>query len=137
VAIHDDELLGFCWLEGETAEVRFLDMDCPLPNDMLYLSRVWVHPTQRGKGLGRRLLISATGYAAFAGARRILSACVPRNERMKKLFADLGWTYAMRMDYIRGGPVMCFSVRRENERRALAFKPEDAARKLMSGIRAK
>ncbi len=125
-----DEMDAFCWLEAETAEIVFLDMECPLPPRTLYLSRVWVHPELRGRGVGRSLLQFAAAYGAAAGAEQLLSACVPHNGPMKRLFPDLGWTYHQRVDYLRCGPALCFCLRPESSRPKRAFSVQEAARRL-------
>ena len=125
-----DEMDAFCWLEAETAEIVFLDMECPLPPRTFYLSRVWVHPELRGHGFGRSLLQFAAAYGAAAGAEQLISACVPHNGPMKRLFPDLGWTYHQRVDYLRCGPALCFCLRPESSQAKRAFSVQEAARRL-------
>ena len=111
-AVRADEMLGFCWLEGETADLRFFDVEAPIPAGKAYLSRVWVAPSSRGSGLGRALVERATAEAAALGCHEIVSACVPANERMKHLFIELGWSTFGRVDYLRAGPAVLFELRR-------------------------
>src|SRR5438876_1039711 len=47
VASRQNMMDGFCWLEEGVAEIRFFDLQCPLPSRTLYLSRVWVCPGSR------------------------------------------------------------------------------------------
>ncbi len=107
-----DEMLGFCWLEAETADLAFFDVEAPMPPAMAYLSRVWVAPSSRGSGLGRALIERASAEAAMLGSQEIVSACVPADERMKHLFLDLGWTACGRVDYLRAGPAVLFELQR-------------------------
>ncbi len=111
-AVREDEMLGFCWLEMETADLRFLDVEAAMPAGMAYLSRVWVGPSSRGSGLGRALIERAAAEAATLGYHEIVSACVPANERMRHLFAELGWMALGRVGYLRAGPAVLFEVQR-------------------------
>ena len=110
-----DQMDAFCWLEADTADMFFLDMEYPIPVGTHYLARVWVCPDVRGKGIGRALILSAESFAADAGATKLFSACVPQNGAMRRLFAQLGWSYQQRVDYLRVGPAMWFRIRAELE----------------------
>jgi GNAT superfamily N-acetyltransferase len=115
-AVRGDRLLGFCWLEAETADLRFFDVEAALPRGTAYLSRVWVAPSDRGSGLGRSLIEAAAAIAADLGHLNLVSACVPGNGRMRHLFRELGWTPLGRVDYFRVGPAIFFERRRPGYR---------------------
>jgi len=110
-ALRGNILDGFCWLEERVAELRFFDLEAPLPPATGYLSRVWVHPSARGSGIGGALIENAMQLAAEAGIDYIVSACVPLNHRMQHLYSRLGWSVSQRVDYLRVGPLLCFAVR--------------------------
>jgi GNAT superfamily N-acetyltransferase len=120
-ATRGEEMDGFCWLEADIAEVTFLDLESPLPRGSVYLSRVWVCPEMRGQGIGRYLVTCATALAAQLGSERILSAAVPHNARMHRLFAELGWACRRTVAYRRVGPLMAFSARTADGRRSRAW----------------
>ena len=82
----------------------FFDMAYGIPQDTRYLARVWVRPHLRGEGIGRALIRCAESFAGDSGATRLFAACVPHNGAMRRLFAELGWSYQMRVDYRRAGP---------------------------------
>jgi GNAT superfamily N-acetyltransferase len=123
---------AFCWLEADTADMFFFDMEYPIPNDLRYLARVWVCPEVRGQGLGRSLIVEAESFAASSGAGRLFSACVPHNSAMRRLFAELGWACQQGVDYVRAGPAMLFRIRAEGTTTRRAWSIPAAARLLSS-----
>ncbi len=133
VAKRRDELDAFCWIEAGVADILFFDMQSPLPAGVLYLSRMWVFPSCRGQGLGRKLLKFSASYGVDVGGKQLISACVPHNHSMKRLLPDLGWTYQRRIDYLRSGPAMCFSIYPEGAVSTRVFSTREAARHLMGG----
>lgn len=106
-----DTLQGFCWLEQEAADLRFFDLQWPLPAGACYMSRAWVLPECRNQGIGRKLIDFAAVFAKELGDTRILSTCVPENLRMRHLLAESDWTYRGRVDYLRAGPLMRYTLR--------------------------
>jgi len=111
-AVNGNSLLGYCWLEAGTVDLRFFDVEAPIPSGTVYLSRVWVAPSARGSGLGRSLLLAASSIAVDLGHRELVSACVPANLRMRHLFSQLGWRALGRIDYLRAGPALLFERHR-------------------------
>ena len=69
-----NQMDAFCWLEADTADMFFFDMEYPIPSDTRYLAHVWVCPDVRGHGLGRSLIVSAESLTADLGARRASKA---------------------------------------------------------------
>jgi GNAT superfamily N-acetyltransferase len=128
-AVRAEEMLGFCWLESGTADLRFFEVEAPIPAAMAYLSHVWVAPSSRGCGVGRALIERAASEAATTlGCHDIVSACVPANERMKHLFLELGWSTFGRVDYLRAGPAMLFNLRRAGKRARRVWSSAEASR---------
>jgi GNAT superfamily N-acetyltransferase len=125
-----EQMEAFCWLEADTVDMFFFDLEYPIPAKTLYLSRVWVCPDVRGQGVGRALLLSAESFAAGSGATDLFAACVPGNGAMRRLFAELGWDYRQRVDYRRAGPAMWFRFRNEAAPGAHACSVSAAARLL-------
>lgn len=122
---------GFCWLEEGTAEIRYFDLDCPLPMGTLYLSRVWICPSSRDFGIGRKLLESASAYSMQLGFEQLISACVPHNVRMRHLFPQLGWSYCQQSKYVRIGRAVCFSIQPVGASPVRLYSARKAAEKLV------
>jgi len=125
-----EQMDAFCWLEADAADMFFLDMEYRLSVGTHYLARVWVCPDHRGHGIGRALLLAAESLAADVGTTSLLAACVPRNTAMRRLFAELGWTYQQRIDYRRVGPVVWFRLRPASGRSVHVWSHSAAARLL-------
>jgi hypothetical protein len=53
--------------------------------------------------LGRLLLEHGVLVAAQKGHATTVSACVPANGRMLRLYSQLGWSFVRRVDYLRVG----------------------------------
>jgi len=126
-AIRHNTLDGFCWIERDWADIRFFDMQCFLPPDVAYVSRLWIYPPMRGQGIGRLLLEFAVAYTQQLGLPHVIAACVPENARVTHLFEDLGWRYYQRADYLRAGPVLRFSLRPVHGETAHIFSTRKAA----------
>jgi GNAT superfamily N-acetyltransferase len=125
-----NEMDGFCWLESHAANMFFFDLEYPLPVGTYYLSQVWVSPEVRGQGIGRALILAAESFAADSGAARIFAGCVPQNGAMRHLFAQLGWSYQQRVDYIRIGSAKGFRFKAESGPNAYVGSISAAARLL-------
>jgi len=69
---------GYFWIEARTGGQWFL-LD------------IWVGPTRRGQGLGRRLLRAAACMAARLGASELRLAVAARNDAARRLFAAEGF----------------------------------------------
>lgn len=135
VARRLDTMDGFCWLEEGAAEIRFFDLQCPLPVRTLYLSRVWVYPASRDLGIGRKLVEVAAAYARQLGFEQLISACVPHNARMRHLFPQLGWTYLQRTGYLRVGRALCFTIQPDGDSPVRLYSALEAAERLTRGVR--
>lgn len=123
-----NEMDGFCWLESQMVNMFFLDLEYPIPVGTHYLSQVWVSPEARGEGIGHALLLSAESFAASSGATQIFAGCVPQNGAMRHLFAQLGWQYQQRVDYVRAGPAMRFRFSPESGSNTYAYSISAARR---------
>jgi GNAT superfamily N-acetyltransferase len=135
VARRCDTMEGFCWLEEGVAEIRFFDLQCPLPMRTLYLSRVWVYPSSRDLGIGRTLLESASAYARQLRFEQLISACVPHNVQMRHLFPKIGWTYYQRSRYLRVGRAVCFSIQPVGSSPVHLYSALEAGEKLTGCVR--
>jgi GNAT superfamily N-acetyltransferase len=130
-----NEMDGFCWLESQTANMFFFDLQYPIPIGTYYLSQVWVSPEARGEGIGHALIVSAESFAADSGATHIFAGCVPQNGAMRHLFAQLGWRYQQRVDYVRAGPAMRFRFSPEAGPKADVYSVPAASRLFAASAR--
>ncbi|GAA0311326.1 GNAT family N-acetyltransferase [Kineococcus aurantiacus] len=62
--------------------------------DAVRLGRVLIDPTQRGRGLGRRLVASAVERARQQGAVRVDLSVLADNPAARRIYATLGFTPA-------------------------------------------
>jgi GNAT superfamily N-acetyltransferase len=125
-----NEMDGFCWLESHAANMFFFDLEYPIPIGTHYMSQVWVSPEIRGQGIGRALILAAESFAADSSATKVFAGCVPQNWAMRHLFAQLGWSYQQRVDYLRIGPAMGFRFSAESGSNTYAGSISAAARLL-------
>jgi GNAT superfamily N-acetyltransferase len=135
IARYDETMDGFCWLEDGVAEIRYFDLQCRLPARTLYLSRVWVYPTARDRGIGRLLLEAAIAQARQLGFERVVSACVPHNGRMRHLFQTCGWAHFQRVKYLRAGRAVRFSIGPPSNWPVHSYSAAQAAERLAAGLR--
>jgi GNAT superfamily N-acetyltransferase len=135
VARDSETMDGFGWLEESVAEIRYFDLQCWLPARTLYLSRVWVYPTSRDRGIGRLMLEAAISHARQLGFDHVISACVPHNHRMRHLFQTGGWTYFQQVKYLRAGRAVRFSIAPASERPRHSYSAIQAAEYLAAGLK--
>lgn len=86
--IRGNQICAYIWLELRIAHIDFLDLLAPLPQSHGYFAKLFVKQEWRRHGLARALFeeIAAREH------RRVLHAgCVPGNEPIHRLFAQLGW----------------------------------------------
>lgn len=68
-----------------------------------YLSKVWVHPSLRSRGLARDVLADILGRAAERGARRVCLDVHEEREAAVRLYRRAGFTIAERRTASGGG----------------------------------
>lgn len=64
---------------------------CDIGNGDLYLAEVAIDESQRGKGLGRRVVCDVINYAKSKGYSRVILDTDFRNEGAKKLYESIGF----------------------------------------------
>lgn len=89
--VEGSTLAGFCWLEIQSADLRFFGISMPLASGVGYLSRVWVDDRARGRGIGSALIAGLQAEAVRRGLSDVIGACVPENSRMRSIFSNSGW----------------------------------------------
>ena len=96
-----NQIIGNCWLEVKRCDLSFFDMYQQLPNDVAYISRVFVSPEVRNSGIAGKLILFALSRACLFGKAYGLICCVPENGIMLRLLPMLGGKCVGRVSYIR------------------------------------
>ncbi|MDY7536959.1 GNAT family N-acetyltransferase [Undibacterium sp. RTI2.1] len=72
------------------------------------IKRMYVHPTQRGQGLAKRLLHSLEAAAYKAGCRQVMLETGPRHTEALRLYAQAGFVVCGRFGNYRDDPLSVF-----------------------------
>ncbi|MHB8717822.1 MAG: GNAT family N-acetyltransferase [Candidatus Dormibacteria bacterium] len=94
------DLVAFA--EGEPVGMAGCRVD-PAGGDAEVIS-VWVDPSHRGTGLGRRLVLAAMGWAGQAGARRFRLFVTEGNDPARRLYEAVGFVPSGRRQPLPGRP---------------------------------
>jgi GNAT superfamily N-acetyltransferase len=100
-AFLNSKLVGNCWIELVTCDLEFLDLHEKLPNNVVYISRVFVSPEARGKRISEGLINFALQEAESAGKSVARICCVPSNQAMTYILPRCGFTYLGEVRYVR------------------------------------
>lgn len=111
------KLVGNCWLELETCDLEFLDLYDRLPDYVAYVSRVFVNPEARGKGISEGLIDFALKEAERAGKKVAKICCVPSNQAMKHILSKNGFTYLGDVQYMRAMMFRLYRLRSADGKR--------------------
>lgn len=64
---------------------------CDIKKDDLYLAEIAIDESQRGKGLGRKVVLDVISYAKSKGFSRVILDADFRNKGAKKLYESIGF----------------------------------------------
>lgn len=92
IYLHDDEH-KFYLKSWQLILVDILDhfVLCDIEKDDLYLAEIAIDESQRGKGLGRKVIQDVISYARSKNFKRVILDADFRNEGAKKLYESLGF----------------------------------------------
>ncbi|GIU76827.1 MAG: hypothetical protein KatS3mg005_0065 [Bryobacteraceae bacterium] len=128
--IRGGRICAYLWLERRIARIDYLDLDAPLPESHGYISKVLVTREWRRHGLAR---VMYEAVAACGSWRVLHSACVPWNEPMHRLFAQLGWRRRLLITSWKLPGLQWFDIRPlQNGDTARFLSPERAAEALFA-----
>lgn len=92
IYLHDDEH-DFHWKSPKLFLVDILDyfVLCDIGKDDLYLAEIAIDGSQRGKGLGRKVVCDVIKYAKSKNFKRVILDADFRNKGAKKLYESIGF----------------------------------------------
>lgn len=92
IYLHDD-VHDFHWKSPKLFLVDILDhfVLCDIEKNDLYLAEIAIDESQRGKGLGRKVICDVIKYAKSKGYCRVILDVDFRNKGAKKLYESIGF----------------------------------------------